>query len=156
MKKIEDYLHHYFGCEILIEKSSYNLVHEHSILSGEKYKLTPKLFYLIQDGAMQYTKPILRPLSDMTEKEIIDLFILRAVHHKIEIVREDIKRVSIQGHGFIQIEFKDLESDYQNIDVLYPNQFLYLLKQGFDLFNLIPDGLAIDRCCHERNKKPQC
>jgi hypothetical protein len=70
-KKIEDYLHLYLGCQVKI----YNL---HSV---GKFHCIDKLGKIIVDFddyskscLMHEVKPILRPLSDMTEEERSEIF----------------------------------------------------------------------------------
>lgn len=68
MKNTKDYLHLYLGCEVVIEKSSYWCVHEFDYHKGEKRLLLPSVLTWVRNNEM-IVKPILRPLSDMTEEE---------------------------------------------------------------------------------------
>lgn len=71
-------------------------------------------------------QPILRPLSSMTE--------------------EDYKEMQSQGLGnYIRVE--DWLTRYNDgvFDEFSPKMWLFLLSKHFDLFNLIPSGLAIDK-----------
>lgn len=63
-------------------------------------------------------KPILRPLSDMTEEEKAQLRDFMGWARYVE---------------------------YLKFGLCTPEGVAYLLKQGFDLFNLIPSSQAIDR-----------
>lgn len=67
-------------------------------------------------------RPILRPLSSMTEEE-----------------QEHLDSLNNIDRGTIK--------HYKNVGILEvrPNEFLYLLSRGFDLFGLIDSGLAIEK-----------
>jgi hypothetical protein len=72
--------------------------------------------------SIRLIKPILRPLSDMTEEESKEIGFWGVWH---------------------DVEFNALAWD----DVHWsPEDFRILLSHHFDLFNLIPEGLAIDAC----------
>jgi hypothetical protein len=65
VKKIADYLHLYLGCDCLYSDNHF--------LKGERFVLTSgNLFWAI--SATQDFKPILRPLSDMTEEDFYSFF----------------------------------------------------------------------------------
>jgi hypothetical protein len=66
-------------------------------------------------------KLILRPLSDMTEDES--------------------KKLGLHG---IWEDIKDISTGIWDDTLFYPEDFIKLLKEGFDLFGLIESGLAID------------
>lgn len=114
MKKIEDYLHLYIGCDT-----------NRGMLIG----LTGSKAFVWRGETRIYGESaivlFLRPLSDMTEEEM-------------------------QECGNMIYDFSDdpelntWEWQYFQIG-LAPEQLYYLLKKGFDLFNLIPEGLAIDK-----------
>lgn len=108
-KKIKDYLHLYLGCDAMI----YN---DKSFIMD---KVTSSSLN-IEDGSVTKIKPILRPLSDMTEQESYELCWQKNQNH-------------------MKLNWSLNES------AIHPNEFLYLLKQGFDLFGLIESGLAIDK-----------
>lgn len=63
--------------------------------------------------------PILRPLSDMTKEEL----------HFINMSK---------------LELNHAISQKTNAS-FYTTEFIYFLSKGFDLFNLIEEGLAIDK-----------
>lgn len=114
-KKIEDYLHLYLGCEIKIGDQIEIL--DAVGQSGEfesLYKGHLRNFYHISVGV----KPILRPLSDMTEEE-----------------KFEIQQIS----GWVDY------NHYINQGFCKPEVFKYLLSKSFDLFGLIESGLAIDK-----------
>lgn len=111
MKNIKDYLHLYMGCQVMYD--------------DDQGKLTYYLMYnILATNEWHLVKPILRPLSDMTEEEM--------------------KIVTVSG----------LMSDLKyiiNRNKWTPERFLYLLSKGFDLFGLIEEGLAIDATTLKEN-----
>ena len=113
-------------------------------------------------------KLILRPLSDITEEEISDLYILLEFDKEIserqypelhktggkKITKEDdcviIENdndwgieVRINKYGQALTTCKDNREDYSGEEQAVI--FKYLLSKGFDLFNLIEQNLAIDK-----------
>lgn len=139
MKNIKDYIHHYLGCDcdfFIGLPEGFTAIGERTIIN------TRVLHNVINDLAN--VKPILRPLSDMTDEEIRMMFVLKGYNN------ENFKptRVKIDDL-FIQFEIDgdeyEYQCDYQHLITMRPNQFTYLLKQGFDLFGLIDAGLALDK-----------
>ena len=128
-KKIIDYLHLYLPVE-MIQVDNGNI---------KQYFLTSiDLSYKV------YGKPILRPLSDMTEEEKIMLCCMNLGNewkpgHIIQTNDEDIAAMRVFDH----------KGNYKSLYIpkarIAHNNFLWLLKQGFDLFGLIDAGLAIDK-----------
>ena len=126
VKRIEDYLHLYLGCSVIIEQLKYdsNNIANKTVLAGP-YKLiavglSENNRVIKLDGytpvVTDTIKPVLRPLSDMTEDEAIDFGWMRL---------------------FTLEHFIDKK--------LYkPESFAHLLARQFDLLNLIEEGLALD------------
>lgn len=111
MKEIKDYLHLYLWCMLKTEFGQ-------SVLYADNIYRAKNLNW----------KPILRPLSDITEEEEFEM--------------TEITGLFI-GSGFIKAI---KENSKYVIDVR--NSFevtRYLLSKHFDLFNLIEEGLAIDK-----------
>lgn len=142
-KRIEDYLHLYIGCQVLIEKeidcSTNGEFPEYDEIAGS---ILPGIYKLVgvntvknsvmsgdvslisKEGTACMTvfnniKPLIRPLSDMTEEE------REYCGWSETLCKKPIK------HG-----------NYES------NEFIWLLKQGFDLFELIDAGLAINKTTH--------
>ncbi len=162
MKKIEDYLHLYIGQTVARD---HNGLVEYAYLAGvcksevEKYKWVSVLDVGIDhfhEWYVEETKPILRPLSDMTEDEMRELYKIMGepsntfcypVTHvkwgsRIEGYQPNIIDVRYEGShgggggsGHYQILLNRIDS----------KSFLWLLSKGFDLFGLIESGLAIDK-----------
>lgn len=127
-KKIEDYLHLYFGCEC-----------EYMEEDDDKVQIV-KLEGRIIDNEFYWCKPLLRPLSSITEEE--------------NILDEICVAIGVEPHLFYQA-YADLililvKGDYENTS-LYVSVFemaeiiRILCKHGIDVFNLIESGLAIDK-----------
>ena len=119
MKDIKDYLHLYLGCEVYVER--YDKIGTLVMVSSESRMGWVRLRNP-DISEWQEIKPILRPLSDMTEEEKDDF----------------------ADHGY---EFEDNGELPVNIwkGVNMSGHVLWLLSKGFDLFGLIEAGLAIDK-----------
>lgn len=119
-KDISQYLHLYLGCQCLIGDSKnvhfIEMVSPMYVCTGTN-KISIQMWY-----KKSACKPVLRPLSDMTEEE------------RTELICTDID------------EYKPLKIKLKVGDY-YPEskRFIYLLSKHFDLFGLIESGLAIDK-----------
>lgn len=111
MKKVEDYIHLYLGCEC------YDTFRKVTGILTAIFKNSVRIDNGYGQWHISTIKPILRRLETMTEEEANELDWRFPVEEDANIV----------------------------IKNLNPDEFLYLLKQGFDLFNLIEEGLAIDK-----------
>jgi hypothetical protein len=107
MKEIKDYLHLYLGCEMLTVDGRIVTLN-----------LTNLGFALKGIIGSELSKPILRPLSDMTEEE------------KIELKLNMVQATTLNHAPEIMWTFE---------------QMRILLSKCFDLFGLIEAGLAIDK-----------
>jgi hypothetical protein len=125
--KLQDYLHLYIGCEGIAEtiaKFKTRLVisnHTNDMRDGVD----------LEDAIQHNFKPILRPLSDMTEEEF---------------------RQHFYDHWLEELDVATFEEQYRNVkcwaiqrEALLPEHFHFLLSKHFDLFGLIEAGLAIDK-----------
>lgn len=120
-KEIKDYLHLYYGVECIVEKSDYHMVHNLMINAGDKAIIDGKFIFHVHNAVpfKGIVKPILRPLSDMTEEESKELLSI-----------QDLKR------GVIDTKYVIVTRSWEDAR--------YLLSKHFDLFGLIESGLAID------------
>lgn len=119
MKDIKDYLHLYLGCEVSVT----NLDGRYTRLITHEFFST---FYNEDDGAFYNDpKPILRPLSDITDDEIDDVWNLEEPEHVLVMAYE--------------------KNNVVRKVALCSERTRYLLSRGFDLFGLIEAGLAIDK-----------
>lgn len=104
IKDISQYLHLYLGCELKSEKYPKDTPLDTEILHAIEH-----------DNLYGEFKPILRPLSSMTEEENKERF----------------------NEWYLKEENTPLERNAREIK--------YLLSKHFDLFGLIDAGLAIDK-----------
>ena len=152
-KDIKDYLHLYLGCMV-----------QHPALSNPRELTASWMVSLIDKGIE--VKPILRPLSDMTEEECLRLceFTSPTIfgdfrYKKWKVIKERewdetqknyaVKREGdehsftidcIDGDIFLWCDDEYIDAPYMNFNYRFE-----LLKMEFDLFGLIDEGLAIDK-----------
>jgi hypothetical protein len=153
-KRIEDYLHLYLGCEVIgkpyaglpfTEKQHFTV---RGVLTGVSKRCVTCHFVDINGVkwdqetrlVFQDVKPILRPLNSMTEEEAVDIYNILYPH--VGDYQSPNKKVFIVnqycfGKGIY-------EENYQSLRDALP-YFPILLSKGFDLFDLVPSGLAIDK-----------
>jgi len=122
---IKDYLHLYIGCEIIGE---YQDEQRNGYLTGLHGEYGPEIQFFTEDEVNVHEHPeyndydqvklILRPLSDINQ--------------------EDMNAVSRSMH-------MDDKNYVITCNTWKPEEFMYLLSKGFDLFGLIEAGLAIDK-----------
>jgi hypothetical protein len=163
-KNIKDYLHLYKGCKChtpdgimemsYVEDGSANW----PVWFDEKCNEANSEI-LSNDGCCakgykyNQVKPILRPLSDMTEEEA-------KIYFGISESAEVYKKNMYDDHSEFLYRWEDRRRKYNTSDGMAhsavgiahncenadmtPTQFLFLLSKHFDLFGLIEAGLAID------------
>lgn len=155
-KKIEDYLHFYPKVDIAICEPGVEPISHH--LEGFDWDNEQKPVIAERtDYPYSWIKPILRPLSDITDEEFKEVVILNYSESRdvIEPFVFRVKRISalkqntkygtsIPYSCFNTKDIHTITGTFSSMD-MNPEQFLYLLKQRFDLFNLIENGLAIDK-----------
>ena len=139
MNKIEDYLHLYLGCEVIDSFTG---------LKGIMREVT--LYSYRVEGSEGYwtkktAKPILRPLSSMAEEEAIELAKLSEWEPHFRDVKAERNKyndwiVTWQGSNESREVFNATGECFY-----CPEQFIWLLKNGFDLFELSESGLAISK-----------
>lgn len=165
-RKIEDYIHLYLGCDVLVKYTD-NKIEERRKLSA--FGLT---CLLNNDSFIEYYKPILRSPASLTDDEAIH--IANIIQPQLDSVKWKVKK-TYSRNSEVLTSFICYRKYYQNeividafwnevecytkesldgeehktplIDV-YPHQHevtKYLLSIGMDLYDLIKDGLAIDK-----------
>lgn len=138
---IKDYLHLYIGCKYRImyidyEEGQYTLW---SILTPDRYVT------IMNDASICEIQLLLRPLSDMTEEEAIEFVKLNEFDYYGEHPNKRIYKTYKNEFGETIVSWGE---GYNSKEVptaikrFRPNEFNYLLKQGFDLFGLLDAGLA--------------
>jgi hypothetical protein len=96
--------------------------------------------------SIENIKPILRPLSDMTTEEAMELI---RINHP-ESTHKVIECVTI-NNGAVQFKANDGKMKYSVLfqigffDNYSPNEFKWLILKQFDVFNWIDQGLAIKK-----------
>jgi hypothetical protein len=161
MKSIKDYLHLYLGCEVeypntdgkhirailsYVGRNDIETTYKRtrSSVSGSKIKgdyLSWKSNGWHNCDALR-VKPILRPLSSMTEEEAKDI---ATIYFKP--FDDKSFSFSISSCGLVRIKYHHASLLYGGTSPIgdyTPEIFTYLLSKSFDLFDLIPSGLAID------------
>ena len=150
-KKIEDYLCYYIGQEVShpSDKAPFKLVGitEHGMpritgdFSGGTHNVSQTGTVYISDIKLR-----LRPLSDMAREEA------EFVNCGSIISDEELKEYGYYNEfsdgcpAYQYLRYEDYGSTQTLADAIgNPVSWDYLLKQGFDLFDLIPAGLAVDK-----------
>ena len=130
--KIADYLKYYIGAPCSFGSEANGWIAVLDDVGGCSVKLNgvPKLEYVSQDDV----RPILRKLKDMTEEDakgLLSLINPSAIYN---------------SHNELAVYYSapGVSSGYYPFDYGYPKQFHYLLSRGYDIFGLIPAGIAID------------
>lgn len=125
---IKDYLHLYLGCWGCLDIGA---APHFTIYDNGNWALSGGLYHEIMSSDSMSFKPILRPLSDMTDEEKIKA--LEAMDEPIMYAEWDFKL----SDGFIVA--------HSNPFSIKPKCFAYLLSKHLDLFGLIEAGLALDK-----------
>lgn len=115
MKELKDYLHLYIGCKLQRGGTV-----TYALLSAAEYA---------SFDAWSDLKPILRPLSDMTEEE--------KTEYKAKFNGMESTNILPEIRAGRLINF--------HLNSKSPFEVAFLLSKGFDLFGLIEAGLAIDK-----------
>ncbi len=114
---IADYLPYYLGCK-LVSNNTHGIVG--TLVGVVKNDVYFKSNGFIYHYKADMYKPILRPLSSMTEEKRKELYAMGSQRYK---------------GGITQM---------LNLNCFDSAQFMWLLINHFDLFNLIESNLAID------------
>jgi len=159
IKELKNYLHLYLGCKV---EYGYEGTKKIGKLEGKvdlagwqvnTYKVLAPYQY-VRD---ELIKPILRPLSDMTDAEFKEAILLHwgisrdIVEQKIDRVerRKELKQNVRYGTAIPYSAFDKEGKHYMtgtfSTSSLSPDTLLFLLSKHFDLFGLIEAGLAIDK-----------
>lgn len=120
-KELKDYLHLYLGCQV--QYKFITIIEKLELRIGKLYGIKGSYCFLetvygFKEERIEDVRPILRPLSDMTEEEVNEADTLQK----------------------FQLEDED-EAQVLN----YALMTKFLLSKRFDLFGLIESELAIDK-----------
>lgn len=145
MKDIKEYLKYYLGCEVSYCQEPRQKYYLES-LQQYGLKHNGKGAFIMHDADDSHwvdtdeIKPILRKLESMTEGEASECWRLLEWNARINPANRASELIG---------EFSTIEEDNGTTNNAHWGYFLkilpYLLSHGFDLFNLIENGLAIDK-----------
>lgn len=125
-KQLKDYLHLYIGCDV-----------------QTRFGITNFNYYTLDlwsRGAYQEIRPILRPLSSITEEEAEKIcFFNYGENYSWYIYGNE-----PNPHILHLLEGDEKYTDRIKLYIGTPEVWRYLLSKSFDLFGLIESGLAID------------
>jgi hypothetical protein len=155
-KKIEDYLHFYIGQNITVceyEGAPFTAKLTGVVTERTDHELMMRVQCFIEDEQEENNGSIawydademvelhLRPLSSMTEEQAKEYAIIKG--YSSEAVNTNFKFIQ-EGFEFGEgtVTFLCLHPPYGNKHT--PEQFIFLLRMGLDLFGLIDAKLAID------------
>lgn len=145
-KQLKDYLHLYLGCELIgihpdddTERKGY--------LTGIHGEYEAEIQFFNEDGVNVSEEPAynmfdqiklsLRPLSSMTMEELIELEPIISPEKTFSAQEREDAIEDIKEKGIDSIEFGD-----EDPRVVF-ELFRWFLSKHFDIFELIPAGLAI-------------
>lgn len=139
MKKLEDYLHLYIGCE-------YSTANSFGKVNTTTLPLILKYLPDYRDFKLH-----LRRLSSMTDDEVKDLFhfeklvsIYREVSFERQMWNEVLTGITVSYLTGDDEDGWHPQSWTMEFSGMNSQDFVWFLKHGFDLFQLIDEGLAID------------
>lgn len=165
MKQLIDYLHFYLGCDLKTDTGVVKLIAvQKEVIPCTDYRVICLNGNVTHELKGEF-KPILRPLSDMTEDEILEVCKLFSptawgeYRFKKWVAKKDPKSndswisydVTNENSTYsftVDLIDGDImlydDDDYEPIHVDNNYRFWYV-RNGFDIFGLIGSGLAIDK-----------
>ena len=148
MKQFSEVAHLYIGCEVEFgfegRKKIGKLVGKVEPFGWQVF-YPSKVLVPYHNVKGKLFKPLLRPLSDMTEEEAVELAKLSEYEPDFNDVKIERNKyndiiVSWQGNNESREVFNSTGELFYCAE-----QFVYLLSRSFDLFGLIESGQAIDK-----------
>jgi len=131
--ELKDVINFYLGCEMISEKGTIWILAPSNFPSNWK------------DSYFLTSKPLLRPLSDMNSTEAIELTKPIVVYGYSE-TRSYSTYTNHFGNTVVSWGDSHLEKYVPQKEEHYTTeQFIYLIKQGFDIFGLIDSSQAVDK-----------
>lgn len=138
--ELKDVVHFYLGCECVDGAGSVGKI---DTCGFDGYiRTTPLNKHIKVKAFLSGVKPILRPLSDMTEEEGRQYATYYGIdgYLSVTITEENgYVKISIGNSGHMASLFPLGQYGQK------PETLVYLLSKGFDLFGLIESGQAIDK-----------
>jgi hypothetical protein len=119
--ELKDYLHLYLGCEVQYDEDFVGILIGVYSLNRPSYNpiiIHSQIGVIINRGWDNIVKPILRPLSDITNEEVCEM--------------NELVNKPTNGEPYPHT-------------TKWARRVCYMLERHFDLFKLIEAGLAIDK-----------
>lgn len=158
MKELKDYLHLYIGCKVIIDNDLQDTDHELiGVVAGSDCHLHHGLHNQYGHCDISKVKPILRPLSSITENERKEIFYLifkkkfpisgsitfydntNISNNPRYVLWSGVDRVCVDVNGNVWADCDLHPYKYNQHQIT-----MYLLSKHFDLFSLIEADLALD------------
>lgn len=142
----KDVAHLYLGAKILLENKIKATIHGIEYGGNREYKVVAMLpnYQTVKVNEWDLVKPLLRKLDSITEEEAIQLAKLSEwePHFRdVKVERNKFNYLIITWDGMAESR----EVFNATGEQFYcGEQFLWLLKNNFDLFNLIENDFALD------------
>jgi hypothetical protein len=141
-KNLKDYLHLYLGCHCVVDGRPAIIdsvsTNKHIDTVTAQFTDTNDQYDWAVYNDLSEVKLLLRPLSDMTEQEFKEIF--KPIQPG-DVTDEDFKEAMqhLIKNGIDAFDFEGVSAQ-----IVFEYTRL-LLSKGFDIFELIPSGLAIDK-----------
>lgn len=148
-KKLQDYIQYYIGCKC-VRTDITSTGYQYSLYAYDCDPLSRAPYYIGSDSGYYWVreiKPILRKLDSMDDADIksfLNWNRLNELYVDVSYKKEELAIIlnySIPCDG--DIVYPQSVTIMPKIE-LRSDQFDHLIKNGFDLFDLIESGLAID------------
>ena len=162
-KQLKDYAHLYIGCEIELDKQKFKepapddrrfqLTAVDVGFGSDSFKVKHLGWYTFDGSPIHHDKLVLRRLRDITDEEFIDICKIEGmVNAEIRTRNGKISIHAVDDSYSLNLIFNDPSQNiylqkYGAVIALAKTFEInrYLLSKGFDLFGLIPSGIAIDK-----------
>ena len=142
-KEAKDYYHLYYKCPIAIYDGGEPVP---AYLEGFDWDLEKEVIAERVGWNYDQIKLLLRPLSDMDEQEKITFIRLIPRWNKYSVIT-DVEESDCNILFNAKVNDTDYWEDHCRTPLYSytPEQFVWLLQNRFDIFDLIKDGLALSR-----------
>ena len=139
-ERLKEVIHLYLGCDVTFRRkkiAGWSVAKLICVSTFGSYVIESKDKQFSIDAEEFEFKPILRSLDDMTEEEAKEFC-------KKEGWGENLENLVVLD-GAIEFSIKGTKQQcVSRFTRMRPEMFAWCLSKRFDLFNLIPDGIAIN------------
>lgn len=141
--KVEQYLHHYIGANILYDVSTKEIA-----------ELTPKIYANIMKLWNGWRDPkntlfAFRPLTDITEQECRELTGYNKFQDQRNLIRfeknEEFAQIIYEYGGQGNATRMGQTGIFFDKTIWTAYEFIYLVKSGFDIFNILGSRLTVNK-----------